>query len=74
MAISFVSLGSHPLSAPLTQADGASLHLLLCPGFVGAAGEGAELRGLEGPSRLGAVDGCTGEGCGVLETRFLTSP
>lgn len=34
------------------QADGASLYLLLCPGFVPASREGAELRGLECPSRL----------------------
>lgn len=76
-AISFVSLASHPLPAPLMQADGASLYLLLCPGFVHAAREGAELRGLESPSclwlRMGAAHAPGRDhGC-VLETRFLTS-
>lgn len=34
------------------QTDGASLYLLLCPGFVRAARERAEPRSLEGPSKL----------------------
>lgn len=76
-AISFVSLGSPPLPAPLTQADGASLYLLLYPGFVPAAGEGPELRSLEGPSclwlQMGAARAPGRDRSCVLETRFLVS-